>query len=899
MADHWADGVAAIPWKDRPGDDSTSTAAAPRSERDIAILRSLIRRIPANDAGAHNNLGVVFYSKGLFADAAEQFERALELDPRMQVAERNLQIVYFGTDHFDNSLRELRQILEIDPADLEARAQLARMYLLGGDASAAARELRALLAVRPMDSRLLGWLGRAEMRLGDLDAALLVLKQGADAEPRDARIRMQLGEVLYLRGMAAEARDWLERALALDDTIAEAHHLLAFVCGELGDNASAHRHSARAIELNPGYAKADRSLSLDRYSEARYEELVGERGARPAVAVGGGLVHYSLGLALRQKGLYDDALIEFRRALERGEDRYLVRQAQAEMLLLRGSSMEAVALYGELIEEEPASPKLWNELGVASHQAGRLAEAQDAYGRAITLDPKYALAWNNLGVVRHHRGEAGTRDAFESALRTGRAVSQAWRNLGWLQHLQKDWSGAEDAYRKALAAESRLASAWTGLGMLFLEQGHVDQARNALARAVESDPDLPEAHYHYAFALSAAGDYPAALRETSRALELNPYITLPRFQLLIDLQFEDAAVPAPELGAPERVPAGATIDTFDFEPEALEILELEPEPESTPGVAPLSPSAPASIEALVTARAELNSGHFPEATAAVHRAASLGANRLETNLLHGEIHLASGAAGEALDRFQSVLDEVDRIESAEDAGVDVIDVRLRALTGLTLSNQELGRSARAVELAEQWLSLSPGDSRAAIALADALEAAGEPARAVAAIEAMLVNAPGDLRLLTRLGAAYVANGELDRAEPALRGALARGGPPAAAHAALGRLLTAAGRSGEAVAEFHAALDAIPTFAEAAIGLADLHAEEGRLDDATTVLANFLELDPYHFQALVRLGDVLWQAGRQTEAGVAYRRVLHFDPSHSEALHGLERLEPAESWPVAV
>src|ERR1700745_2987270 len=54
------------------------------SERDLAVLRSFARRIDPSDAGAHNNLGVLYYQKGLVEDAIAEFTRALELDPEMQ-----------------------------------------------------------------------------------------------------------------------------------------------------------------------------------------------------------------------------------------------------------------------------------------------------------------------------------------------------------------------------------------------------------------------------------------------------------------------------------------------------------------------------------------------------------------------------------------------------------------------------------------------------------------------------------------------------------------------------------------------------------------------------------------------------------------------------------------------
>ena len=79
---------------------SRKTDVVPRSRRDLEILRALARRIDPSDAGAHNNLGVVYYQKGLHEEAIVAFERALELDPRMQVAQRNLQVAYFHTGYF-------------------------------------------------------------------------------------------------------------------------------------------------------------------------------------------------------------------------------------------------------------------------------------------------------------------------------------------------------------------------------------------------------------------------------------------------------------------------------------------------------------------------------------------------------------------------------------------------------------------------------------------------------------------------------------------------------------------------------------------------------------------------------------------------------------------------------
>src|SRR5690606_28057644 len=300
-----------------------------------------------------------------------------------------------------------------------------------------------------------------------------------------------IGEIQYQRGLSVDAREPLERAIALDPKLADAHHLLAFVYGDLGDTERATETANRAAELNPSYAKAEAGLSLDSYSTARYEELVGDRGhSSPRVAAGGELAHYNLGLAFRQKALYDEALREFRLATERGEDAYLVQQAQAEMLLLRGQGAEAVELYESLLRQEPESPKLWNELGVVRHQMGELEQAEDAYHRSLEIDPHYALAWNNLAIARHHRGGQDAEAAFQAAVREGRALSDTLRNFALMLHREGRREESLEAYRAAIDANPESAQAITGYGILLLEMGKAEDARVQLLRAVEIDPAL-------------------------------------------------------------------------------------------------------------------------------------------------------------------------------------------------------------------------------------------------------------------------------------------------------------------------------------------------------------------------------------------------------------------------
>ncbi|MGQ0814674.1 MAG: tetratricopeptide repeat protein [Gemmatimonadota bacterium] len=889
-----------IPWNDRGDAKGAAPAAAqapmPRSVRDVEILRSLAKRINPHDAGAHNNLGVVYYNKGLYAEAITHFEKALELDPRMQVAERNVQIAYFHTGYFETLVAELRERLAQDPDDVDAHDRLARAYYYGGDHATAIEEWRQAANVR-QDFPTRFRLARAEQQRGNLDAALAEVQLALAVEPRNARAHLLRGEIQYQSAKTIEAKDALETAVGIDNKLADAYHLLSFIYGELGEAKKAEHAAARAGDLNPTLSKAQTNLSLDSYSTARYEELVGDR-AKPDVAAGGTLAHYNLGLAFRQKALYDEALREFRLATERGEDALLVHQAEAEMLLLRGDSAEARALYEQLVQDEPKSPKLWNELGVSRHQAGELESAERAYRHSLDIDPEYALAWNNLAVVRHHRGDAHEAEsAFRAALAHGRALADVQRNLGLMLARSGRLEHSLEAYRRAVEADPGLAVAYAGYGIVLMEAGRPGEAKAALVRAVECDPNLAEARYHLAFALSALGDYQGALRETKHALDLNPYIPQPRYKLLIDLQFEEASVLAPELEAAERLKVGEQIATFEFQQESLdqaftEALPAAVQPKAVPhSHAPAQARSVAGAGAVLLgkARKSLAQGKLDQATEEAQRALREGADKREFLLLQGDIYLRRGLAGEAVERFNAVLSE---ITSGDDLAADgTQEIVRRALAGAARCFLELDKITEAVEAAQRLVQMVPDDANALRLLGRGLACVNDFQRAVMIFEQARTLQPDDATLLAELGSAYYGAQQLQEAEQALRKAVELDDFAISARVMLGHMLADAGRTDQAAAEFRAALEFLPSHGEAAFALADLERRAGRIKNAIAIVVDMLSVDPYHLDGLVKLGELLDMAGRRDQAALAYKRVLHFDPGHPEAITALQKAEP--------
>ena len=142
----------------------------------------------------------------------------------------------------------------------------------------------------------------------------------------------------------------------------------------------------------------------------------------------------------------------------------------------------------------PHSPKLWNERGVALHQAGRVREARESYRRAIASDNGYALAINNGGVAAFHDGDVeGAFAAFKNALEVEAGFVKARLNLALLLVRQGQSQLGLEAYRQVLRLAPDQPVAWNGVGLVLSQLKRFDDARNAFGRAIDVRPDYAEA----------------------------------------------------------------------------------------------------------------------------------------------------------------------------------------------------------------------------------------------------------------------------------------------------------------------------------------------------------------------------------------------------------------------
>jgi TolB-like protein/DNA-binding winged helix-turn-helix (wHTH) protein/Flp pilus assembly protein TadD len=197
--------------------------------------------------------------------------------------------------------------------------------------------------------------------------------------------------VLSPKNAFPKARAAATKALALDDSLGEAHASLAFALDlYVWDWEAAEAEYKQAIKLKPGYATAHQWYSwhlimMGRNSEAMaeirkaesldpvsliisaviadvlcvahlFDEAVAQSKRTLEMDRNFAVGHYELGQALVQKHMYDEAIAEFRRAIELSGHSGAFDSSLAHVLAVSGRKEEAIKILQELEARDDQNP---------------------------------------------------------------------------------------------------------------------------------------------------------------------------------------------------------------------------------------------------------------------------------------------------------------------------------------------------------------------------------------------------------------------------------------------------------------------------------------------------------------------------------------------------------------
>jgi TolB-like protein len=203
----------------------------------------------------------------------------------------------------------------------------------------------------------------------------------------------------------------------------------------------------------------------------------------------------------------------------------------------------ARALAAELVPDERARTTTAASAAYQAYLKGRyfwnkaedqaIDQAIAYYEEALSLDASFGPAAAALARARIARAEhylelprlalASAREAAERALEIDGSLYEAHLALAETQRmLDFDWTGAEASYLKALALNPSSESAHRAYALLLSALGRHREAVRESDRAIELDPLCLVVGGAAAWVAYASGDYPAAIEIARNTIDMDP-----------------------------------------------------------------------------------------------------------------------------------------------------------------------------------------------------------------------------------------------------------------------------------------------------------------------------------------------------------------------------------------
>jgi Flp pilus assembly protein TadD len=152
------------------------------------------------------------------------------------------------------------------------------------------------------------------------------------------------------------------------------------------------------------------------------------------------------------------------------------------------------------LNKKEIDPEIWNFLGIAYWNIGRVSEAKRAYEKSISLDEKYPIPLSNLATLHLY-----------------------------LYHERKDPSEYDKAigyFKKAIALDPFYSEAYQGLGIAYLGTHRYDEAVGCFKEILKLRPDDVQTMLYLGLSYRNAGNLNDACKYFNAAK------TSPSFHLL-------------------------------------------------------------------------------------------------------------------------------------------------------------------------------------------------------------------------------------------------------------------------------------------------------------------------------------------------------------------------------
>jgi len=205
-----------------------------------------------------------------------------------------------------------------------------------------------------------------------------------------------------------QAIEAFDRIITLEPRQASAYYNLGNVYKDTGRIQDAIAAYTEALELKPNYVDAYNNLTIvlagqDQVIEERQLDVIKRYKSLQMINAEKADEHFKSGVLLLAEDKLDEAIEEFKKAIEAWPKYSKAYFNIGNALRLQGKLAEAVDAYSKALSIKPDNAKAHNNLGNALLDQGKTNAAIASYKKALSINPEFAVAYRNLSALTKFR----------------------------------------------------------------------------------------------------------------------------------------------------------------------------------------------------------------------------------------------------------------------------------------------------------------------------------------------------------------------------------------------------------------------------------------------------------------------------------------------------------------
>lgn len=323
-------------------------------------------------------------------------------------------------------------------------------------------------------------------------------------EGKSDNLHIEKGKNLYFKGYYTNAISEFQEVIdsgASDQDKAVALTYIGIIHDDRQEYDKAIEYYKRALNYDKNNPLIYRNLAL------AYRHANNPEAAIEAIRKGIGIDDKNidnfllLGNIFYEQGKYDDAVSQYKKALDSNPDNAAALHNLAQSYLITGDEVLGI----EYLKKAASADKIgkiaqmsYSKLGVIYTSRQDYEFAEKYLKMAVSINPNDPVDRYNLGIVYFKQNKPDKAiEEFEKAGELGRNDAKLLESLGEAYYSLKEYDKSADAYNRLLEINKRNVGVLSRLGEIYYEKGDLEKSLDLYQKITVLEPVSENARVAY------------------------------------------------------------------------------------------------------------------------------------------------------------------------------------------------------------------------------------------------------------------------------------------------------------------------------------------------------------------------------------------------------------------